>query len=221
MATAETSLLLRALGSSADGSTGETPSDPTSERILDAALGLAAASGLRHVTMDAVAERAGVGRMTVYRRFGGRDELIEALAVRESRRCLAELDTTVDPGAPVADQIAQGLLTSLRLIREHPLLDRLARHEPAAALAALTSDGAAVFAMGRAFVAERVRQSQKAGKVDASLDPEHVAELLVRLGFSFLLIPQSSLPLDDDEEMRRIAVAMVAPILGAKPASRR
>ena len=83
-----------------------------------------------------------------------------------------------------------------------------------AALAALTSDGAAVFAMGRAFVAERVKESQKQGLVDSSIDPEHVAEILVRLGFSFLLIPQSSLPLDDDERMREIAQRLVAPILG-------
>jgi TetR/AcrR family transcriptional regulator, repressor for uid operon len=193
----------------------ETPDDATSERILDAALDVAAASGVRNLTMDAVAERARVGRMTVYRRFGSREALIETLGVREARRCLAELDSTVDPGAPADDQIAQGLLASLRLVREHPLLQRLARHEPEAALSALTGDHAAVFEMGRAFVAERVRASQKAGIVDRSLDPEHVAEILVRLGFSFLLIPESALPLEDDERMREIARSLIAPILGS------
>ncbi len=210
MAGESASLLQRALDPGV-----QTPSDATSARILDAALELAAASGVRNLTMDSVAERAGVGRMTVYRRFGGRDALVEALSVREARRCLAELDSTVDPGAPVADQIAQGLLTSLRLVREHPLLDRLARVEPAAALAALRSDEAAVFAMGRAFVAERVRVSQRAGMVDRSLDPTHVAEVLVRLGFSFLLLPDSALPLDDDERMRELAQKLIAPVLGA------
>jgi AcrR family transcriptional regulator len=204
-------LLRRALGS-----TVEPPDDPLAERILDAALEISAASGVRHLTMDEVADRAGVGRMTVYRRFGGRQQLEEALAVREARRCLAELDSTVDPGAPVADQIAQGLLSTLRLIREHPLLDRMSRVEPAAALAALTSEGAAVFAMGRAFVAVRLREAQKEGKVDRRLDAEHAAEILVRLGFSFLLIPQSVLPTDDDERMRELARTLIAPILGAE-----
>lgn len=212
MAGESASLLARALDPGV-----ETPEDATSTRILDAALELAAASGVRNLTMDSVAERAGVGRMTVYRRFGGREALVEALAVREARRCLAELDSTVDPGAPVDDQIAQGLLTSLRLVREHPLLDRLARVEPAAALAALRSDQAEVFAMGRAFVAERVRASQRAGLVDRSLDPTHLAEVLVRLGFSFLLLPQSALPLDDDERMRELARKLIAPVLGASP----
>ena len=80
-----------------------------SERILDAALELVAASGLRNLTMDEAASRAGVGRMTVYRRFGDREGLIDALAARESRRCLAELDRAVDPALPVAEGIARGL----------------------------------------------------------------------------------------------------------------
>jgi TetR/AcrR family transcriptional regulator, repressor for uid operon len=210
MAADSLTLLQRAIGSSV-----EPPDDPLSERILDAALEICAASGVKNLTMDDVADRAGVGRMTVYRRFGSREQLEEALAVREARRCLAELDSTVDPGAPVADQIAQGLLTSLRLIREHPLLERMSRVEPAAALAALTSEQAAVFAMSRAFVAARIAESQLEAKVRRDLDPEQAAEILVRLSLSFLLIPQSALPLDDDERMAEIARTMIAPVLGA------
>src|SRR3954447_21914152 len=156
MAPDATTLLRRALES-----TSEPPDDELSERILDAALELCAASGVRNLTMDETAERAGVGRMTVYRRFGSRERLEEALAVREGRRRLAQLDSTVDPGAPVPDQIAQGMLTSLRLIREHPLLERMSRLEPQAALAALTAEGSAVFAMGRAFVAARIAEAQR------------------------------------------------------------
>jgi AcrR family transcriptional regulator len=209
MERAQTSLLSQALDS-----TVEPPADALSGRILDAALELAAASGIRHLTMDDVAERAGVGRMTVYRRFGSRQQLVEALAVREARRCLAELDSTVDPGAPVADQIAQGMLTTLRLIREHPLLERMSRIEPGAALASLRDESTSVFAMSRVFIAARVREGQRAGTVDAEIDPDHVAEILARLGFSFLLIPNSALPLDDDERMKDIARTLVAPVLG-------
>ena len=196
----------------------EPPADQLSERILDAALELSAASGVRHLTMDDVADRAGVGRMTVYRRFGGRQALVEALAVREARRCLAELDATVDPGAPVSDQIAQGFLTSLRLVREHPLLDRLSRLEPQAALAALRADGGAVFAMSRGFVAGRLRDAQRTRLVDPELDPDHAAEVLIRLGFSFLLLRDTALPVDDDERAREVARRLIAPILES-PAS--
>jgi AcrR family transcriptional regulator len=216
MAADSVTLLTRGLGSSV-----EVPTDPTSERILDAALELCAESGVRHLTMDDVAERAGVGRMTVYRRFGSREQLEEVLAVREARRCLAELDSTVDPGAPVPDQIAQGLLTTLRLIREHPLLERMSRVEPASALAALRDEGTSIFAMSRGFMAARIREGQKAGTVDKAVDPEQAGEVLSRIGFSFLLIPESSLPLQDDERMRELARTLIAPILSHAPSGSR
>jgi TetR/AcrR family transcriptional repressor of uid operon len=211
MAADSLTLLQRAIGS-----TVEPPDDALSERILEAALEISAASGVKNLTMDEVADRAGVGRMTVYRRFGSRERLEEALAVREARRCLVELDSTVDPGAPVPDQIAQGLLTTLRLIREHPLLERMSRLEPATALAALRDEATSVFAMSRAFMAARIREGQRAGTVSGEVDPEQAGELLVRLGFSFLLIPQSTMPLDDDERMREIARTLIAPILGPR-----
>src|SRR6478672_13881339 len=99
--------------------------DATSTRILDAALELAGASGLRNLTMDDVARRAGVGRMTVYRRFGDRGRLIEALTAREAIAFLARMDAASRPEDPIADQVAAGFATAIRLAREHPLLNRL------------------------------------------------------------------------------------------------
>lgn len=202
-------LLERALGAAAAPPPAD---DRMSERILDATRDLVAASGLRNVTMDDVAARAGVGRMTVYRRFGDRDRLIDSLATREVRRCLAELDASVDTSAPMADQIADGFATSLRLIREHPLLDRFARHEPETALEALNADGGAIFALSRAFTAGLIREAQQRGEV-GPLDPDHAAELLVRLGVSFVLIPATALPLDDELRARELARRLIAPIL--------
>jgi TetR/AcrR family transcriptional regulator, repressor for uid operon len=203
-----TTLLTRALESGA-----EPPGDATSERILDAALELAAASGIRHLAMDEVARRAGVGRMTVYRRFGSRAALVESLAVRECRRCLEEMDAAASADAPVAEQVAEGLVTALRLAREHPLLNRLARVEPESVLRALTADGSAVFAAARGFVAARLRASQQAGVLGPAAVDE-AAEVLVRLAFSFVLIQDSALPLDDETALRETARRLVAPILG-------
>lgn len=190
----------------------EPPSDAASERILDAALALSAASGVQHLTMDAVARRARVGRMTVYRRFGHKDRLVEALAVREGRRCLAELDAASRADAPIEDQVAAGFATSLRIVREHPLLGRLARVEPESVLTALADRGGALFAMARAYLAERLRESQRAG-VLGPVDVEETAELLVRLAFSFVLIQETVLPLEDERRIRDVARRLIAPML--------
>jgi AcrR family transcriptional regulator len=207
VSTAASDLLARALDPRV-----EAPADDMSGRILDAALELAAASGIRNLTMDEVARRAGVGRMTVYRRFGDKARLVEALSVRESRRCLEELDAAIGPDAPIEDQVAAGFVTSLRLAREHPLLARLARFEPEAVLGALRADGGAVFAAARAFVAARLLASQRAGVI-GEMDVEAAAELLVRVTVSFVLVQDSALPLDDDERAAELARRLLAPIL--------
>jgi AcrR family transcriptional regulator len=198
--------------SAALGTGAERPTDEVSERVLDAALELSAASGIRNLTIDDTARRAGVGRMTVYRRFGGRAGLLEALAVREGRRCLDELAAASDPDAPLADQIASGFVAALRVAREHPLLTRMAQHEPETFLESLIANDSAVFKMARAFAAARISQAPD-GPTGA--DAEVAAELLIRLTFSFVMIRETALPLDDEVAAMAIARRLLAPVARA------
>jgi AcrR family transcriptional regulator len=195
------------------GAAGGEPRDAVAERILDAALALSAASGIRHLTIDEVAARAGVGRMTVYRRFEGRSGLLEALAAREGARCLAELDAASPADAPLAEQVTAGFLASLRIAREHPLLSRLARHEPEAMLEALNAGDGALFRMARGFAAARIGAAPDGPPPGP--EAEAAAEMLIRLVFSFVLISETSLPLTDDDEARKLAGRLLAPLAGA------
>lgn len=54
-------------------------SEETRARILEAARELAVAEGFGGFTVEKVAERAGVSRMTVYYQFGSKPDLLEAL----------------------------------------------------------------------------------------------------------------------------------------------
>jgi AcrR family transcriptional regulator len=151
--------------------------------------------------------------MTVYRRFGSRQQLVDALAVRECRRCLARIAAVIDPAAPPPDRAAALLLGTLAVIREHPLLERLARVEPDALLRELTRDDSAVFKLVREFLVGLVTPAQAAGElVDA--DPQILAELAIRLGASFVLLPDTAIPLDDERRVREIAATL---LVGAAP----
>jgi AcrR family transcriptional regulator len=56
------------------------------QRILDAAYDLFSQQGIRAVGIDAIIERSGVARMTLYRHFGSKDALVLAfLEDREER----------------------------------------------------------------------------------------------------------------------------------------
>lgn len=197
-------LLTRALDAPA-----AAPADRTSDRILDAALTVAAAVGMQRLTMDEVARRARVGRMTVYRRFGDREGLVEALAIRETRRCLAALDAATDPHQPIADQVAEGFVTSIRIAAEHPILARAARVEAESVLDALNGGA---FAAAVAFLADRLRRAQAAGVLAAG-DVDASAELLVRIALSFALVP-GGLGQAGEERLRAIAREHLVPLLG-------
>jgi AcrR family transcriptional regulator len=187
------------------------PSDATSERVLDAALALSVESGMHNLTMDDVARRARVGRMTVYRRFGDKPSLVEAMAVREVRRLLADLAAAVDPASAPIEQVADGFVAGLRLVRSHPLVTRLARIEPESVLAALNADDGALVALGRAFLVGHAVAAGVAGP-----DVEEASELLVRIGISFALLPATVFPVDDEERLRDLARRLLAPVAGIR-----
>jgi TetR/AcrR family transcriptional repressor of uid operon len=195
----------------------ETADDALAERILDAALALAAASGLRHLTMDDVARRARVGRMTVYRRFGSKPALLEALAVRECRRCLARIAAVLDGQADIEERLTALFLSTLGVIREHPLLARLARHEPEALLAELTRDGSAVFRLVHEFLVALIREGQAAGEL-IGVDPAPLAEVCLRLGLSFVLMPDSVIASNDERATRQVVAGLIAPLVAGSRA---
>src|SRR6266702_5092354 len=63
--------------------------------LLDAAAELVAAGDVEAVSMEAVAERAGVSRPLVYKHFANRDDLLAAVYQRESTLLHAELTADV------------------------------------------------------------------------------------------------------------------------------
>jgi AcrR family transcriptional regulator len=190
------------------------PADETTERILDAALAEAAANGIERITMDAVAARARVGRMTVYRRFGNKPDLVTALVGREAGRGLTAIAAAVDPERELPDRVADGFVATLQVARAHPLLQRLVRYEPQVLLAALNDPGDPLLAMLREF---GMAQIEAAGPVGDELraEPEEIAELLVRIGLTYLLIPAGVIDLDDERAARRLAEKLIAPIVAA------
>lgn len=62
------------------------PTDPAVTRILDAALEQFEDVGIRKSTVEDVARRAGVDRVTVYRRVGSKNDIAQAVVARESER---------------------------------------------------------------------------------------------------------------------------------------
>ena len=83
------------------------------DALLDAAAALLAAGDVEAVSMEAVAEHAGVSRPLVYKHFANRSELLAAVYQRESAVLHAELATQVSAADTVEDMfraLARGAL---------------------------------------------------------------------------------------------------------------
>jgi AcrR family transcriptional regulator len=77
-------------------------------KILDAAERLVAEHGIEHVSMDMLAEAAGVGKGTIFRRFGDRAGLARALLDGHARDLQEELirgAPPLGPGAPPVERL--------------------------------------------------------------------------------------------------------------------
>jgi AcrR family transcriptional regulator len=101
-------------------------------KALAAAARLFAARGVAAVSMDDIAAAAGVGKGTLYRRFGDKSGLAAALLdERESRLQAAMLGgpPPLGPGAPPADRLAAFAAAYLEFVDAH--LDLVAMSQTA------------------------------------------------------------------------------------------
>jgi hypothetical protein len=69
-----------------------------------------------------------------------------------------------------------------------------------------------VFRLVHEFLIERIREDVRMGELTVD-DPVVLAELALRLGASFVLMPDSVLPLQDPKATRRAVKALLAPMV--------
>lgn len=91
-------------------------------KILEAAARLFAQHGVEHVSMDMVAEAAGVGKGTIFRRFGDRGSLARALLDERERRFQDEFirgRPPLGPGAAPVERLRAFGHRMLELLEAH------------------------------------------------------------------------------------------------------
>nr|WP_042191149.1 TetR/AcrR family transcriptional regulator [Kibdelosporangium sp. MJ126-NF4]CEL19876.1 Transcriptional regulator, TetR family [Kibdelosporangium sp. MJ126-NF4]CTQ97100.1 Transcriptional regulator, TetR family [Kibdelosporangium sp. MJ126-NF4] len=204
------SLLERAL---ADAVGGIDDHDETTTRMLDGAYDQFCRMGIRRSTMEDVAKQAGVSRITVYRRFAGKDELVKQVVQREFRRYFDQFLIDIEHAETLADRVVIGFASALRAIRKNPVIGGLITAEPDIILPSMVSDGGAILHAVQRFVAGQLRREQSAGNLSADVDIELAAELMARVSASFLVTPSRVVDLDDEEQVRAVARKFLVPML--------
>jgi TetR/AcrR family transcriptional repressor of uid operon len=186
--------------------------DALFDRVAAAALDEFAEHGIRRTSMEDVARRAGVSRMTVFRRFASKQRLVEIVIAREVRRGMQELDLLWEGAETLEDRLVTGFEFAGRYVRDHPLFDRLLRSEPDVLLPPLTLDGGPVLELYRSLIAHRLQAEVNAGRA-ATPDIDGVAEVIARLAISLLLTRDGTITLDDPHSVRRLVNLTLLPML--------
>jgi AcrR family transcriptional regulator len=195
---------------------GAPPADEGAERILDAAIKQVEDFGIRRFTVDDVARRVGVSRVTVYRHFPKKGRLVEAVVLRELHRFLRAIDAAVAPYERLEEKLVEGVVFALSYLHEHKLLNRLLRTEPELLLPTLTVHAGPILSASREFIAGFARNEARNGGLPLTeAEIEAVSELLARAVLSFVLTPDSVLRLETPADIRGFAEHYLASTLRA------
>jgi AcrR family transcriptional regulator len=128
------------------------------EQLLDVAAQLAVERAFHGVSVEAVAQRAGITRAVVYQHFADRQELLEAVVERETSRALAQVSETtledLSQGDPV-ELMLESLRAYLQAVQSQPNTWRLVLMPPQGAPERLHR----AIAQGRASVLRRMARA--------------------------------------------------------------
>jgi AcrR family transcriptional regulator len=190
----------------------ESATDPVSDRILAAAADLVGRQGDQQTTMAAIALKAGVGRATVFRRFGSKQEILDRALLRELRMLALALRESASNAETAAAALIECFVLSMRAMRHRPLLRRLAQLEPEKLIAFTRLRRPPVLALWRSMYTSIVETFDTPGVNDT--ERAALADVLIHLTLGYSLVPESSIDLKDDEKLRRVATSVIKTVLG-------
>ncbi|GGM75139.1 TetR family transcriptional regulator [Longimycelium tulufanense] len=147
------------------------------DALLDAARECVLAVGVRRTTLTDVARRAGVSRMTLYRRFPDVRTLVAGLMTREFGALLNIAAASVPAGASARERLVTGAVAAVRRLMADPLLRTVLDIDPELLLPYLVERVGSTQRLAEQFLREQVTAGHADGSVRAS-DPAAQARLL-------------------------------------------
>ncbi|MEU0542065.1 helix-turn-helix domain-containing protein [Nocardia sp. NPDC005978] len=181
--------------------------------ILDAALRQFERVGVKKTTLEDVAREAGVDRVTVYRRIGSRDDLVQAVFNREVGLVLTDLAQIPDRHDTLDGMLVELFLGVLTHWREHPVATRMLTLEPDRVLTKLSVEGSEVFTLAVGVTAALLENAVERGLLAPADDLTTRAEIVCRLVHSLILLPRATIALDTREQIEGFARTYLLPIV--------
>jgi AcrR family transcriptional regulator len=177
------------------------PVADTATRILDAAEQCMGRHGLR-VSMNDVAAHAGLSRRTLYHHYPNRDALVNAVLERTVAAFVAEVAPFVDRRPTLAEQVAEA---AVQITQHRAAVDftlRLPQRSESLLATVLVVHLDHLLEALVDFWVVRLEAAAERGELAPGLDIRQVGEWIVRLTFSFALMPPVVVDLGDQDAVR-------------------
>jgi AcrR family transcriptional regulator len=189
------------------------PAAATREQVLDAAMHRYLRG--RRIDVQAIAAELGLGRATIYRWFGSREDLIGEVLVRAAEPLLEEARAGARGrgGAALLDTFDR----FNRSLAAAPALRTFVEQERDAALRIISSGAGKVQPRIVAMIADAIDDEVRAGRYEPPVEASTLAYAIVRLAEAFLFNDAVAGMRADVDRLRDVEAAL----LGVTPSRRR
>lgn len=196
--------------------TGVRTDTDAQDRLLAAVRDEVIAYGVRRATATSIAQRAGLSRMTVYRRGGGVKQLVLDALSREFETFLTDVAGHVE--APHArGRLVRGAVSAVRAAGHAPLVTALRRHDPELLLPYLVDRHGRTQQAVLAFTTAALEAGRADGSVRA-VDVRTAAHVLLHALQDFVISAEILARTDDlvdlEGELAHLVDSYLAPATG-------
>ncbi|HEY7455295.1 MAG TPA: QsdR family transcriptional regulator [Thermoleophilaceae bacterium] len=161
----------------------------------------------QRVDVQGIAADLGLGRSTVYRWFGSREELIGEVLVRVTERLLDEARS--EARGEGAAKLLDTFDRFNRALVAAPALRTFVDRERGAAVRIITSGTGMVQRRNVAMITEAIEDEVRAGRYDPPVDPATLGYAIVRLAEAFIFNESATGLSDSVDRLREVEAALL------------
>ncbi|ONI90451.1 TetR family transcriptional regulator [Saccharothrix sp. ALI-22-I] len=177
------------------------------DALLDAARDCVVQVGVRRTTLTDIAKRAGVSRMTLYRRFPDVGTLVRALMTREFTALLQRITVT---GDNTRQRLVAQAIASIRLLAADPLMRRVLDLDAELMLPYLVQRLGSTQKLVEAFLVAQIEAGHADGSIRAGSPAAQARLVLLTTQSLVLSIRPATTDLDFEELLAELATYLDA-----------
>jgi AcrR family transcriptional regulator len=184
--------------------------DEARRRLLDAAEVCYERRGVSRTTVDDIAKEASVHRTTVYRYFGTRDDVLAFVILRETAGVIDGAEQALLGDGPFGDRLLDALDSAIGAVEESRWLSVLFSPESLTMTVSVAASGAFRDRIRDVF-RPHVEAAKAGGELREQLDPDAVADWLVRVAQMLLMEHLTTRPDETRPDRRALLRDFVIP----------